>query len=300
MPRHMPAGRGVWTVTGEEVQVALVQPDSTGTTRTGAIERLSGTLSDWWKDVDPSRLPQRVDPLPEEISLTEAEALRVTERPSGAAVCTPAVGGDHLGPIDVDLTSAGSAFLVSGPQRSGRSTALAAIVTSLAGRADGALPVLAIAPRPSPLRDLAGLPGVLDVLTGDPADIAIQVADAAVTGPVALVVDDGELLTAHALSEALESFARGARDTGSVLIAAATTEDVLASPYRGWLAAVRRPRSGLLLNPSGHVDGEVFGLRLPRSLSGGWPHGRALLVRRGETTPAQVLMQVSSHGGPTG
>ncbi len=299
-PRHMPPGRGVWTVTGEEVQIALLQPDASGTTRAGAIERLSGTLSDWWKEVDASRLPQRVDPLPEEISLAEAEALRVTERPAGTAICTPAVGGDQLGPIDVDLAAAGSAFLISGPQRSGRSTALAAIVTSLAGRTDGALPVLAIAPRPSPLRDLAGLPGVLDVLTGDPADIAIQVADAAVTGPVALVVDDGELLSAHALTEALEAFTRGARDTGSVLIAAATTEDVMANPYRGWLAAVRRPRSGLLLNPSTHVDGEVFGLRLPRSLGGGWPPGRALLVQRGEITPAQVLMRVNSQGGLTG
>ncbi len=297
-PRRMPAGRGVWTVTGEEVQVALVRPDGSGTTRAGAVERISAELADRWKDVPSKRLPWRVDPLPEEISFPEAEALRVTARPSGPAVCTPAVGGDHLGPLDVDLASAGSAFLVSGPQRSGRSSALASIVTSLAGRTDG-LPVLAVAPRPSPLRDLAGLPGVLDVLTGDPADIALSVADAAVTGPIALVVDDGELLSDHTLSEALEAFSRQARDTGSVLVAAATTEDVMASPYRGWIAAVRRARSGMLLNPSGHVDGEVFGLRLPRSLAGGWPPGRALLVERGQTMPAQLIMHVTPHTGST-
>ena len=116
---------------------------------------------------------------------------------------------------------------------------------------------------------------------------------------MALVVDDGELLGATALVDALEAFIRQARDTGSVLIAAATTEDVLANrtaagspPYGG------RAR-GLLLNPSSHVDGEVFGLRLPRSLSGGWPAGRALLVRRGEITPAQLILQVNSYSGPT-
>ena len=298
-PRRMPPGRALWTVTGEEVQVALVQPDGSGATRAGAIERLSGELADRWKDLPHARLPRRVDPLPEEIAHPEAEALRLAPRPHGPSVCTPVVGGDHLGPIDVDLAAAGSTFLVCGPQRSGRSTALAAIVTSLAGRTDGALPVLVIAPRPSPLRDLAGTPGVLDVLTGDPADIALRVSDAAVTGPVALVVDDAELLGDHTLTDALESFTRTARDDGSVLVAAATTDDVLANPYRGWISAVRRPRSGLLLNPATHVDGEVFGLRLARSLAGGWPAGRALLVRRGEITPAQSILQVSRQSGRT-
>lgn len=296
-PRHMPPGRAIWSVTGEEVQVATVDPDDSGASRPGAIERLAGELSLRWKDVPPVLLPRRVDPLPEEISPAEAEALRVTSRPYGPAVCTPVVGGDHLGPVDVDLAAAGSTFLVSGPQRSGRSTALAAIVSSLAGRADGTLPVLVVAPRPSPLRDLAGAPGVLDVLTGDPADIALRVSDAAVTGPVALVVDDAELLSGHTLTDALEAFTRTARDDGSVLVAAATTEDVLANPYRGWIAAMRRPRSGLLLNPATHVDGEVFGLRLPRSLAGGWPAGRALLVQRGETMPAQLILQVSPQSG---
>lgn len=298
-PRRMPPGRALWSLTGEEVQVALVQPDGSGATRSGALERLSGELADRWKDVPPVRLPRRVDPLPEEISLPEAEALRLAPRPDGPAVCTPVVGGDHLGPIDVDLAAAGSAFLVCGPQRSGRSTALAAIAVSLAGRTDDTLPVLVIAPRPSPLRDLAGTPGVLDVLTGDPADIALRVSDVAVTGPVALVVDDAELLSDHTLTDALESFARTARDDGSVLIAAATTDDVLANPYRGWISAVRRPRSGLLLNPATHVDGEVFGLRLARSLAGGWPPGRALLVQRGEITSTQLISQVSPQSGLT-
>ena len=68
-----------------------------------------------WKDVPADRLPRRVDPLPEEISAAEAEALRVAARPAGPAVCTPAVGGDHLAPLDIDLAASGSTFLVSGP-----------------------------------------------------------------------------------------------------------------------------------------------------------------------------------------
>jgi S-DNA-T family DNA segregation ATPase FtsK/SpoIIIE len=140
------------------------------------------------------------------------------------------------------------------------------------------------------LRDLTGEPGVLGVLTGDPAAIAVRIADAAAAGPIALVVDDGELIADHVLTDLLEAFARDARDSGNLLLAAATTEDVLVNPYRGWLAAARRGRSGLLLDPASHVDGEVFGLRLPRSVNGGWPPGRGLLVLRGDTSPVQVVL----------
>src|SRR6185312_12456657 len=103
------------------------------------------------------------------------------------------------------------------------------------------------------------------------------------------------LVTDLSLSDALERFARYARDTGSVLVAAATTEDALAARYRGWLATVRRSRRGLLLNPSSHVDGELFDLRLPRSITGGWPAGRALLVDAGTYTTVQVPLAVRAH-----
>ena len=103
-----------------------------------------------------------------------------------------------------------------------------------------------------------------------------------------MVVDDGELVDEFALGETLERFIRDCRDTGSVLAAAATTDDLLLNRYRGWLAHARRARSGLLLNPASHVAGEVFDVRLSRSLSGGWSAGRGLLVLRGHTMLAQV------------
>ncbi|OLB77613.1 MAG: hypothetical protein AUI14_15615, partial [Actinobacteria bacterium 13_2_20CM_2_71_6] len=276
VPRRMPPGRAVWAASGEEVQVAVLDPDPAGAVQAAAVERLGAVLAAQW---DGSAEPRRIDPLPTEILATSAGGLRRAPRPAGPTVCTPAVGGDHLVPLDVELSGT---FLVAGPQRSGRSTALVSIVTSL----DRTLPVLVVAPRPSPLRDLPGC----EVLTGDPGSIALRIADAAAVGPVALVVDDGELIADRDLSDVLEGFARDARDQGSVLIAAATTEDLLANPYRGWLAAVRRSRSGLLLDPASYVDGEVFGLRLPRSVAGGWPPGRGLLVQRGEDAPVQVIL----------
>jgi S-DNA-T family DNA segregation ATPase FtsK/SpoIIIE len=292
VPRRMPPGRALWAAADspEEVQIALLESDPAGSAQTAAVERLARALSARWDGVPDDRMPHRIDPLPEEVTAAVLEGWRCTPRPAGSTVATPAAGGDRLGPVDVDLAVGGATFLVGGPPRSGRSTALLAIVSSLGGRADGSLPVLVVAPRPSPLADVAGLPGVLGVLTGDPAGIAAGIATglAAVDGPVALVVDDAELLTDLALTDALERFARYARDTGSVLVAAATTEDALAARYRGWLATVRRSRRGLLLNPASHVDGELFDLRLPRSLTGGWPAGRALLVDSGTYTTVQV------------
>src|SRR5262249_11443903 len=157
--------------------------------------------------------PRRVDPLPVEISLEELGGTPG----GGPAVCVVGAGGDHLGPVPVDL-AASAAFLVAGPPRSGRSTALATIIASLAGRARGELTVGVVCPRPSRLRELSGLPGVAAVLTG--ADVAAEL-DELLTGyrPLCLVVDDAELLADTPAAAVLERFARYARDEGSVLVA---------------------------------------------------------------------------------
>lgn len=172
---------------------------------------------------------------------------------------------------------------MSGPPRSGRSTALVAVARSLHGR----LPLVVLAPRPGPVRELAGAPGVLDVLTGDDPE-ALQDLLAEHAGPLCVLVDDAELLTEARLAPVLEQFARDGRDDGRLVVAAGTTEDLQVARYRGWLAAVRRARTGLLLAPESSADGEIFDLRLPRSTGGGMPPGRGLLVLRGELQPAQV------------
>ncbi|WP_112272033.1 FtsK/SpoIIIE domain-containing protein [Lentzea terrae] len=280
MPGRMPPGRAVWSATGEEVQVALLDADPSGAAQIEALRRLGAQARAACDGLDPALLPHRIDPLPERISLRRLEELRIEQRPRGVAVCTPAAGGDHLGPMDVDLVAAGGAFLVAGPSGSGRSTALVAVVRSLTGD----LPVVLVTPRPSPLHDLASLPQVRGMTDGARAELEDLLAD----GPVAVVVDDGELLDEYTSGEVLDRVVRGTRDTGSVVVAAATTDDLLLNRHRGWLASARRARSGLLLSPASSIAGEVFDLRLPRSTAGNWPPGRGLLVRRGGATLAQV------------
>jgi S-DNA-T family DNA segregation ATPase FtsK/SpoIIIE len=292
VPGQLPAGRAVWAGTGEEIQVAF----SDAATAAESAARLRRR----WAALPARHQPRRVDPLPERVTVADVVRLAGGSdpgrdvRPAPAAeagsLCTPAVGGDDLGPVDVDLADLGATFVVAGPARSGRSTALLAVVETLRGRFTGELPVIAVTPRGSPVRGLAGRPGVLAVLHGeDEAATHLEDEVAAAGGRTAVVVDDAELLRDGPATDLLERFARTARDSGSLLIAAATTEDLLANRFRGWLARACRARAGLLLTPTSNLDGEVFELRLPRSTGGGWPPGRALLVARGRTAPVQVL-----------
>ncbi|CUU55007.1 DNA segregation ATPase FtsK/SpoIIIE, S-DNA-T family [Parafrankia irregularis] len=283
VPTRMPTGRALWAATGEQVQIARHDPADIGALAAGLAGR---------PPIPAGRGPRRLDPLPERVIQTELAGPAGPARSPG--VCAPAVGGDELAAVDIDLAALGGCFVVAGPPGSGRSGALVSIVTTLRGRAGGELPVIALAPRPSPLRGLAGLPGVRAVVENS-AELARRLEEARdARTAVAVVVDDAELVDELGVSDLLEAFLRGARDTGSLLVLAGTTEDLVAARYRGWIAGTRRSRSGLLLCPAQPSDGEVFDLRLPRSVLGQWPAGRALLVERGRHQFVQVL----DHGDP--
>ncbi|MEW9555127.1 FtsK/SpoIIIE domain-containing protein [Nonomuraea sp. NPDC050783] len=227
-------------------------------------------------------LPRTVDPLPESIGSAELERLRVTARPSGPAVCTLGAGGDRLAPVDVDLADHGNLFLVAGPPRTGRSGALLAVARSIALR-----PLVLVCPRTSPLSEPAGLPGVAAVLSGAAGADRLDEVLATVPGPCSVLVDDAELIGDGRAATALEDLARTARDTGNVLVAAGTTDDLQLQRYRGWLATMRRARTGLLLAPSSPVDGELFDVKLP-ARRGVWPPGRGILVVPGRRIPIHV------------
>jgi S-DNA-T family DNA segregation ATPase FtsK/SpoIIIE len=275
----------VWTPTGEEVQLAFAGTDPSGGSQLADLRAQAARLSRRWDGLEAARRPRRVDPLPETVSSAELDALRGSARRGGHAVITVGAGGDHLGPVDVDLAELGGGFVIAGPTRSGRSTALLQLARSLAPD----LPRVVVTPRPSALREL-------DALQLSGPGLGAELEAALAGDPVALIVDDAELVDDRSATDVLERFVRGLRDSGSVLLAAATTEDLLLNRYRGWLAAARRERCGLLLNPAGHVDGEVFDLRLPRSTSGGWPPGRGLYVRGATTLAVQV--PVATTGDP--
>ncbi|WP_256863253.1 hypothetical protein [Microbispora sp. GKU 823] len=200
----------------------------------------------------------------------------------------------------MDLQGQGPAAVIAGPPRSGRSSAL---VTAARSLLDRGTPVLVVTPRRSPLRDLAGAPGVLAVLDGNARSVTGGGADdfgglPGALDPLALVagheryvvaVDDAELISPDsALGLALDEILRTGRDGEHGLLVAGATGD-LATAYRGFAAEARKGRTGLLLNVQSPADGDLFAVRLPRGAVGG-PPGRGLLVVSGTATPIQAAV----------
>jgi S-DNA-T family DNA segregation ATPase FtsK/SpoIIIE len=263
IPDDLPAGRG-WSMSGTPLtaQVALLDADASGPAQTAALERLAGPPA----TITP---PRRIEPLPTAVELSALPAAR-----GGTVVL--GVGGDELEPVTVDLAAGG--FVVSGPPRSGRSTALLTIARQLL--ADGSR-VVAVAPRPSPLRELA------ECHTDREATYDLE---ALLTGNLAaILVDDAELVVDSPLAHLLENAVRERRDSNTIVVAAGTTEELVTS-YRGFVVELRRARHGVLLSPQSAADGDLLGVRLSRSVGGPVHPGRGLLCTGGATTPLQVAV----------
>ncbi|MCW2715412.1 MAG: cell division FtsK/SpoIIIE [Frankiales bacterium] len=268
VPGELGAGRG-WSLGREPVvaQVALIDADPAGPAQAARLRREAAVLG------RAARPPRRFEPLPSTVRRAD-----LPPHPD-PAVLVVGVGGDDLGAIGLDAQATGGGVLVAGPPGSGRSTAL---LTFSAALAPLGLPVVAVAPRPSLLREL---PGCLS----DPADPgAAALLEARLVGrPAVLLVDDAELLLDTPLAPVLERIVRRARDTGTVVIVAGTTEDLLGC-FRGFVVDLRRSRTGLLLCPQSAADGDLLGVRLSRATGGEVVPGRALLSVRGQVQPLQV------------
>jgi S-DNA-T family DNA segregation ATPase FtsK/SpoIIIE len=265
VPAQLPPGRG-WALSGGPLaaQVALLTEDASGPGQTEALRRLSAQVA------APSVCrPRRVEVLPTRVPLASLP------RSSGSRVVL-GLGGDELAPVEVDLADDG--FLVAGPPRSGRSSALLTMTAQL--RSAGSR-VVAIAPRPSPLRSLPGC------LTDGDASYDLEALLR--SGPTALVIDDAELLVDSALAPLLERAVREMRDTGSLVLVGGTTDE-LVTGYRGFVVELRRSKTGVLLSPQGPADGDLLGVRLSRAVGGEIRPGRGLLCRRGSTEALQLAV----------
>ncbi|GGO18071.1 cell division protein FtsK [Microbispora rosea subsp. aerata] len=309
LPSSMPPGRAL--AVGEhglvESQIALLCDDPSGPAQVAVLQELARTAAARFGGADtpgtwawPSEPPLRVDALPMRITASQALDLAPTHQPPSPLWALFGAGGDALTPMGVDLQSQGPAAVVAGPPRSGRSSALVTAVRSLL---DQGTPVLVVTPRRSPLRDLAGAPGVIEVLDGNAKSVAGGGADDSgdlpgALDPLALLadheryvvaVDDAELISPDSpLGMALEEILRTGRDGDHGLLVAGATGD-MATAYRGFVAEARKGRTGLLLNVQNPADGDLFAVRLPRGAVGG-PPGRGLLVVSGTVTPIQAAV----------
>ena len=282
MPPSPPPGRGVAVQHGAEVQVAVAGSDPDGGTQNAAIELMIRAAADACPHPEPA--PLRVDVLPSRISLDEAGA-RLGWGARGPLQPLVAVGGDELSWLDADLARF-PGFAIAGPPLSGRSTALLVMAWSLLA---AGTTVVVFAPRESPLRGLEGYRGVAGVFTDpgvDPQTVAALLESA--PGPVAVLVDDAEALHQARIAELLAQIPTEGRSRGHALVIAGTSSELMRTG-RGFTAAARQFRCGLLLTPEAPQLGmELLGTRLPRSATFDRPAGRGYLIRASQATLAQV------------
>ncbi|MGC0421105.1 FtsK/SpoIIIE domain-containing protein [Embleya sp. AB8] len=283
-PETMPPGRGYGPGV-VETQVALLGPDPTGQGQAGELREIGRAAATRDAEVPRGQRPFRVDVLPASVDFETAWALRVPGH--GPMWAMAGVGGDQLTALGPDLAGGTPAFVVAGPARSGRSTALLALARSYL---DVGTELVVLAPRESPLRGLAGRPGVREVFASPhvDADDFRTVLDK-LTGPAVVIADDAELLRdCDAGADLLLLVRRSLRPELGLVVGG--DADGVCAGFSGWQVEAKKAKRGLLLSPQNLVDGELVGAKLPRALVGQpvLPGRGVLHLGGGELTAIQV------------
>jgi S-DNA-T family DNA segregation ATPase FtsK/SpoIIIE len=284
VPQDFPSGRGFRTDGPRETQVALLASDPTGAAQVSALHEVARVASAHPTDIPLNQRPFRVDPLPPHI--TTRDSLALVSDPGGENDILIGVGGDTLVARCLDPDEHGPGFLVAGPRRSGRSTALKTMLGSM--RRLGWTTTI-ITPRRSPLRELEGLPGVQRVFTADVEADELQSSLDECSGRRALIIDDLELIDPDStVAVMISDYVGKFRDTGDLVIAAGGIDE-LDGMYRGPVVDIKRSRCGLLLAPDSASRGDLLGLRLPPSVAtAANPAGRGILALGGTWELIQV------------
>jgi S-DNA-T family DNA segregation ATPase FtsK/SpoIIIE len=259
-------GRCLHAETHLEIQIALPGPaglaDAVARCRETAGQATGG--------------PPPVGSLPKDVRLAEvAEAARV----DGEDWVLPVGIGDHdLEPACFRL-GPGDHALITGPARSGKSSALVA-VAELAAASRPEARITAVAFRRSPLRDCPAMHRVVvDPLEIDEALTAVANDPA----PQLVLVDDADLYedNTRAITELL------AARRPDVHFVAGGRADALRTNYGHWTTEIRRSRQGFALRPE-DMDTELWNVSLPRHRPVHLETGRGYLVANGHPELTQA------------
>lgn len=269
-----PSGRAF--LDGQEVQVAIFGGKAEPTGQARAL----GKLADSMRRAGAATAPP-IAALPESVPLAELHA-------EADGLPAFAISDETLQPIGFDPSGA---FLISGPPRSGRSTALLAMSTALRRhQADVELVYFGHIRSPLAGNPLWGRSALGPEQSAQLANACSdEIKNAGGSPPAMVVVIDsvGEFLSSDA-DMPLQSLVKACRSAGIFVLAEGATSDVSGS----WplLQSIKAPRYGLVLQPD-QPDGDMlFKTSFPRVRRSEFPVGRGLLVHRGRTTRIQVAL----------
>jgi S-DNA-T family DNA segregation ATPase FtsK/SpoIIIE len=286
----MPPGRGLRAESGVETQVALLAEDATGQGQAAALARIAARALERAANLPAGSRPFRVDVLPTRVSFDQAWELREVAAPAGSMWALVGIGGDTLRAYGPDLATGTPAFVVGGPPSSGRSTVLLTMARSLL-RAD--VGVIAITPRQSPLQRLANEGAT--VLAGPQLATADLNGALAAAGQRAVVVmDDAELLRDCQAEDELRGLLRAGAASGRALVIAGDAELICAG-FSGWQVEMKKARRGLLLAPQSLTEGDLIGVRPPRSVLGQPVQPGRGLLHLGDGEPRTIQVPYATN-----
>ncbi|HYH26062.1 MAG TPA: FtsK/SpoIIIE domain-containing protein [Blastococcus sp.] len=293
VPGRMPPGRAVTVGGAVETQVALLAEDESGQGQAAAIAGIAEAAQVRDALVPRSSRPFRIDVLPSRLTFEAAWRMRPVGAGPGFALV--GVGGDELVASGPDLVGGVPAFVVAGPARSGKSTVLVAMAESLLRQGT---PIAVCAPKASPLRSLAGRPGVVAVVeeVSTPAGRWRELLAAEPGRPLVLLLDDGDVLRDVPASEVFREVVRGDAGHGRSLVLGGNA-DSICTGLSGWQVDARRARQGVLLSPQGSTDGDLIGVRVPRGVIGGPVRPGRGLLHLGDSSLLTVAVP-TPPGGP--
>lgn len=184
------------------------------------------------------------------------------------------LGGSGRDPV-VWRTDGARRFLVCGPPRSGRSTALSLLARQVAASGQ---PLVVVGS--GAIADGLDCP----VLGADDRDELIALRQR--HPDLAVIADDLDRLEGAPVADVLKEILRRL-DADRGLVIGATATQTAVGQVRGLVSDLARTRTGLLLQPSARSDGDALGLRIPPL-----PRvaGRGYLVVDGAAEEVQVAL----------
>ncbi|HEY8544141.1 MAG TPA: FtsK/SpoIIIE domain-containing protein [Acidimicrobiales bacterium] len=263
VPGTLPPGRALVAGTGQVVQVAR---PAVGVAQAAArvAERVGAPVS---------RPPARIETLATELKLSDLQAeARLDDRPWTIPV---GITEEALEPAFL-VAYPGEHALVTGPARSGKTTALLT-VAAVCRRTCPDLTVLAVA---GPRSTLVDSPLVDEVVPPVAIGERLQARVDAVEGRVLLLVDDADIV--DDVGDTLARLSTSDRD--DLLLVAAGRNDTLRSAFTHWTKQLRRSKLGFLLMPNVDYDGDLLGTTIPRRAPVAMTPGRGYLVNSARAT----------------
>lgn len=259
-----PPGRGV--LDGLEIQVAVLGRSADLAVQTRELEGFARSMRAAGYSVAPA-----IDRLPELVTLAELPAT-VTGFP------TLGVSGETLTPVGFEPRGT---FVVTGPPSSGRTTALATVLTSLRRwRPD--VRIVYFGNRRSPLLEMFSFEDQA-VEASEVTELASKVPDlfgeaSPEAAPCVVVIEGITDFVNGPADLALQAMTRTVVTNGHLLVS--DGEPAAMSASYPLLLQARAGRSGIVLQPE-QSDGVVFRANFPRLRRQDFPLGRGLFVPRG-------------------